>query len=251
MSDFFLDYENGNDANTGADWANAWKTITAGPTAARIAPGDRIKIAKSPAPASIGCESGWVAAGSATVTHPTTDMKSGSARVNVTKASYATATLYAYKALAAPLDCSGFDAITGWIYTDAAIADATRWVIDLCSDAAGATPVDSFAVEAIPGSPTSRFIASPALALSARRSSRSRSARVRRRRRTARTSASTTSTSATTSRSCPSSASRALSSRPARGSIRCSRSTGRRCSSTTGPARSPLQDAATRAPPRK
>lgn len=54
MSTFHLDYENGNNSNSGADFANAWKDITDGPTAARIAPGDIIRIAKSPAPSSIG-----------------------------------------------------------------------------------------------------------------------------------------------------------------------------------------------------
>lgn len=54
MSTFYLDYLNGNDANSGADWANAWKTITSGATAARIAPGDIVRIAKSPDPVSVG-----------------------------------------------------------------------------------------------------------------------------------------------------------------------------------------------------
>ncbi len=186
MSDFFLDYENGNDANTGADWANAWKTITLGATAARIAPGDRVKIAKSPDPVSIGtatwtdldktvtrtgaapagsetllvddCESGWVADNSSTVTHPTTTHKSGSANVQITKSSYATATLYAHKTLAAPIDCSGFEALTGWVRVDAAVADASRWVVCLCSDADGLVIVDSFAVDAMPASVVSANI---------------------------------------------------------------------------------------------
>jgi len=41
----------------GMNWADAWKTITNGATAARIAPGDIIRIAKSPAPVSIGSAS--------------------------------------------------------------------------------------------------------------------------------------------------------------------------------------------------
>jgi len=49
-----MDYENGNDANDGSSWALAWKTITSGATAARIAPADTIRIAKSPAPTSLG-----------------------------------------------------------------------------------------------------------------------------------------------------------------------------------------------------
>lgn len=54
MSTFYLDFENGNDASDGSSWANAWKTITTGATNARIAPGDIIRIAKSPAPSSVG-----------------------------------------------------------------------------------------------------------------------------------------------------------------------------------------------------
>ena len=42
MSIYYIDPENGSDAGTGVDWANAWKTITDGATAARTAPGDKI-----------------------------------------------------------------------------------------------------------------------------------------------------------------------------------------------------------------
>lgn len=173
MSDFFLDYENGNDANTGADWANAWKTITSGATAARIAPGDTIKIAKSPDPVSIGdatwtdlskvvtlaaaltllvddCESGWAADNASTVTHPTTAMKSGAANVQVTKATYATSTLYAHKDIGGSVDFSQHTKLTFWVRNSAAVADAATWEIRLCSDTAGATVVDTIAVPAIP-----------------------------------------------------------------------------------------------------
>lgn len=177
MSTYHLDLVSGNDANSGADWANAWLTISTGAGAGDIAPTDLIKIAKTPDPVSIGtcqwtdlsktvtrtgaapagsetllvndCESGWTAANSATVTHPTTDVKSGSARLNVTKATYATGTLYAYFALAGVTDFSLFGALSLWLRTDATIVDADRWTICLCSDAAGATPVDSFPVPAM------------------------------------------------------------------------------------------------------
>lgn len=54
MATYYLDQVNGNNANSGADWANAWRTVTSGATAARIAPGDVVRIAKSPDPVSIG-----------------------------------------------------------------------------------------------------------------------------------------------------------------------------------------------------
>lgn len=48
----------------GSSWTDAWKTITSGATAARIAPGDEIRVSKTPNPVSIGnatwtnCQSG-------------------------------------------------------------------------------------------------------------------------------------------------------------------------------------------------
>lgn len=54
MATFYLDNDGGNDANTGLSFAQRWKTITLGATAARIAPGDEIRIMASPDPTSIG-----------------------------------------------------------------------------------------------------------------------------------------------------------------------------------------------------
>lgn len=54
MATFFLDFEGGNDANDGTTFANRWKTMTNGATAARIAPGDTIRLMGSPAPTSLG-----------------------------------------------------------------------------------------------------------------------------------------------------------------------------------------------------
>jgi hypothetical protein len=59
MTTFYMDQVNGNDANGGTSWADAWKTITGGATAARIAPGDVIRIAKSPDPTSLGQTALW------------------------------------------------------------------------------------------------------------------------------------------------------------------------------------------------
>ena len=59
MATFFLDFENGNDANDGTTFANRWKTITSGATAARTAPGDTIRIMGSPAPTSLGQNGTW------------------------------------------------------------------------------------------------------------------------------------------------------------------------------------------------
>lgn len=54
MAIFYIDMVNGNDASAGTSWGTAWKTINSGSTAARIAPGDEIRIAKSGDKASLG-----------------------------------------------------------------------------------------------------------------------------------------------------------------------------------------------------
>ena len=54
MATFYLDPENGNDSNDGTTFANRWKTMNSGATAARIAPGDTIRLISAPEPTSIG-----------------------------------------------------------------------------------------------------------------------------------------------------------------------------------------------------
>jgi hypothetical protein len=55
MATHHIDIVNGNDANSGADWANAWKSLQSpGITAARIAQGDTIKVAKTAETVSLG-----------------------------------------------------------------------------------------------------------------------------------------------------------------------------------------------------
>jgi len=176
MAVFYLDPINGNDANDGSTWALAWKTITSGATADRIAPGDVIRIAKSPAPTSLGttgawtnlsktvtlgaaqnanidmCEVAWTAANSGvvTLTPVATDAKEGSYCMKVAfPATPAANTLYAYYATGA-LDLSAYQKISFWLRNSAAIANATTIKVVLCSDTAGATIVDTFNIPAIP-----------------------------------------------------------------------------------------------------
>ena len=54
MATFYLDFDGGNDANNGTTFALRWKTFSLGASAARIGPGDTIRIMASPAPTSIG-----------------------------------------------------------------------------------------------------------------------------------------------------------------------------------------------------
>ena len=177
---FYLDYELGSDANDGSTWALAWKTITTGATAARIAPGDVIRIAKSPAPVSVGnatwnnlsktvtlasaqtlgidyCEVIWTGTGDTTVAlvAVATDAKEGSYCIRLTlDASPQISILQAYHATGA-LNLSAYQKISFWIKNSAAIV-ANNWKVCLCSDTAGATVVDTFLITAIPS--TARWL---------------------------------------------------------------------------------------------
>jgi len=172
MATYYLDYENGNDSNDGSTWALAWKTITLGATLARIAPGDTIRIAKSPAPASLGCtaawtdlsktvtlttaqtatielcETAWTGAGDTTPSTSTTNKQGTYAALLTLDASPQASILQAYKATGT-LNLSGYQKLSFWIRNSAAVA-VDSWKICLCSDTAGATPVDTFLIPAIP-----------------------------------------------------------------------------------------------------
>ena len=54
MVTYYVDYEGGNDASDGTSFATRWQTLTNGATAARIAPGDEIRVMASPDPTSMG-----------------------------------------------------------------------------------------------------------------------------------------------------------------------------------------------------
>jgi hypothetical protein len=174
MATFYLDFENGNDANTGADWANAWKTINSGATAARTAPGDTIRFAKTADPTSIGnatwtnlsatvtlataqtttiyLDGGWTAANGSTSGTSTVRKEGTTSNTVITPAATAINTKYSYLTIGggAGVDFSSYDAITFWFQNlTTAIADANRYVIKLCSDTTGDTAVDEFAIPAI------------------------------------------------------------------------------------------------------
>lgn len=169
MSIFYIDYISGNDVNSGSDWDNAWRTITSGATAARIAPGDIIRIAKSPTPIQLGsatwtslsktvildsaplvtitnCELAWTAV-SGTCSLQTVCKQGGSAVRIITPASPVANSLMGYYTLPSGLDLSGYQKLTFWFknFLGSAIM-ADNFYITLCSDTAGATPVDYFKI---------------------------------------------------------------------------------------------------------
>ena len=59
MATFFLDHIGGADAADGLTFANRWKTFTLGATAARIAPGDIIRVMGSPEQTSLAQTGVW------------------------------------------------------------------------------------------------------------------------------------------------------------------------------------------------
>jgi len=168
VATFYLDFEGGNDSNDGTTFANRWKTITSGATAARTAPGDTIRIMKSPDPVSLGvnctftkqsptitlasaktlnidtCETAWTGATNVTPT-TTTTRKEGSNAVQLAVAAAFTTGLIGYKATGT-LNLSAYNNISFWMRTSIATS-ASTFRIDLCSDTAGATPVHSFTID--------------------------------------------------------------------------------------------------------
>ncbi|MFA5753475.1 MAG: right-handed parallel beta-helix repeat-containing protein [Bacteroidales bacterium] len=161
----------------GMNWADAWKTVTSGATAARIAPGDIIRIAKSPAPTSLGtgewtnlsktvtlgaaqtlnidlCEEAWTASANVTATTSTT-RKQGANSASLAIAAAFTTGKVAYKAITS-INLSAYQKISFWFRNNVAIAAGNILKVCLCSDAAGDTIVDTFWIPAIPS--TNRFL---------------------------------------------------------------------------------------------
>lgn len=170
MTIFYVDLINGNDANTGLSWAQAWKTSASGPTAARTVPGDTFRFAKSPDPTAVGTAtwtnrkignsitfdtapttyiangvSGWVTSSTTTVTNNQTTAHIINGAVScVTSAD----TALMYKPLGSAIDFSAHQQVNFWFRPAAAFdcTGAQNMTIQLCSDTLGATVVDSLVI---------------------------------------------------------------------------------------------------------
>lgn len=171
MATFYLDPEGGNDANDGTTFANRWKTIISGATAARIAPGDTIRIMASIASTDTGinatwtknsptvtlasalnvlvtdCETAWTASANVTATAATDFYRTGTKSCKLVCAAGFTTGKLAYFDLGSNQDYSAYQGITFWLRHDTAIA-ASNLTLNLCSDTTGDTPVDTFTFEA-------------------------------------------------------------------------------------------------------
>ena len=167
MTTFYLDFEGGNDSNDGTSFANRWLTMTSGATAARIAPGDTIRIKSSPAPTSLGmtalwtnksaaitlnsaltktasdCNSSWTASANVTHSANTTNHREGASCRSLAIAAGFTTGKVGYVGLGAANDFSGYQQITLWFRTSTTLA-ASVLSIRLCSDTTGDTTVDTF-----------------------------------------------------------------------------------------------------------
>lgn len=171
MSTFFLDFTAGNDANDGTTFANRWKTFTSGATAARIAPGDTIRVMASASEQSLGinatwtqdsktvtlasaltttitnCETAWTASANVTATADTSGFKEGTHNAKLAIAGAFTTGLAAFFATGT-LDLSSRQQVSFWIL-NSAIVNTGDISLRLCSDVAGVTTVDTIAIPAI------------------------------------------------------------------------------------------------------
>lgn len=153
----------------GSSKADAWKSITSGATAARIAAGDTIRIMASPDETLVGnatwtslsktitlagavtatisaCESAWTASANVTATAVATG-KEGTNYANIAIASAFTTGKAAYFATGT-LDLSAYQKISFWVRCDTAVATSTL-SLRLCTDTIGATSVHTVAIPAI------------------------------------------------------------------------------------------------------
>jgi hypothetical protein len=154
MGNFYLDFENGNDANDGTTFANRWKTFAAGATAARTAPGDIIRIMASPDETLVGnvtwtnnsrnltlpsavtqmvsdCETAWTASSNVTSTVSSATNKQGTNSLSLAIATAFTTGKAAYFATGT-LNLSGYQQLSFWIQTSVALA-ASVLSLRLCS----------------------------------------------------------------------------------------------------------------------
>lgn len=152
----------------GSSWSDAWLTIGSGATAARIQPGDEMRISKTADPVSLGQSatwtdnsqtvmlttavtkkiedaiSGWTAAANVTI-GTNSSRKIGATAVQITPQTAFTTGKLAYKAIdgGGTQDFSAYQYINLWFRPNGSTAfNAGDFKICLCSDATGDTPVD-------------------------------------------------------------------------------------------------------------
>jgi hypothetical protein len=169
---FYLDLEGGNDAADGLSYANRWGSFANGPTAARLQPGDTVRIKASEPPTDTGydvywgarfqsedsrlldisgtgmvkklvaCDNAWTRVDPAVTASldASTNVKEGTYAVKCTIGAAAVAGTMAYYTLPSAVDLSGYDTVTFWVYWDTvAMAPNQHLGLLLCSDTTGQT----------------------------------------------------------------------------------------------------------------
>lgn len=163
----FLDLESGLDSNDGTTFANRKKTLAGASAIAQ--PGDTVRIMASTTPNSLGvngtfakgsptitlasavnatienCETAWTASANVTCT-TSTIRKQGAFATVIDVASAFTTGLAAYKSFT-ELDLSAYQQLSLW-YNSGTAGFVGGFTIKLCSDTAGAAPVNSFSIPA-------------------------------------------------------------------------------------------------------
>lgn len=167
MSTTYFVRPSGSNSNDGLTFATAFLTVTKA-TSVAVA-GDAIKVEKTSDPTSIGnatwtkgsnvltlasaltktvdnCDSAWTASANVTATADSTAnlYKTGTACAKLAIAAAFTTGLVARHSMSST-DFSGYQQLTFWILTSTAQA-AGVFAIKLCSDTAGATPVNTFTI---------------------------------------------------------------------------------------------------------
>lgn len=171
MSVFYLDPVGGNDANNGTSFAQRWKTVQLGATAARIAPGDVVRIMASETPASTGvngtwtnlsanvtlsaalntiiddCEAQWTAAANVTTGNNGTRKQGTWSRQIVPAGAFGTGKL-AHRDLGGAINLSSRQQVSFWFLSSTAQASGIL-ELRLCSDTAGNVAVHSIPIPAM------------------------------------------------------------------------------------------------------
>lgn len=170
MATFYVDLVNGNDASAGTSFATRKKTIASALSSAAM--NDSIRVMASPAATSTGinatwtsgsavvtlasaltatidnCETAWTASANVTATAVTTPLRQGTYAASLNIAAAFTTGLVAYKALGSAQNFSGYQQISLLVRSNSALA-AGVLTLSLCSDTAGATPVNTISLPAI------------------------------------------------------------------------------------------------------
>lgn len=165
MSVLYYDYTNGSDANNATSFALRKKTLASGSLGTA---GDVLRVMQSSDPVSCGqnitltnqsittalasavtqslyLDGAWTASANVTASTDATNKKEGSNAASLAVAAAFTTGKIGYYATGT-LDLSGYQQISFWIRSSAALA-ASVLRVDLCSDVAGATPVNSFTID--------------------------------------------------------------------------------------------------------